>query len=99
MQTKLMVDWLLLEWKLQIQTGYLMLFTQQKSYHFSVHNRNIISIGKRSLKNQISVRLERGSYASQLLSISGIDQRGPAAKNDNFFKTYFRKLAMTTNDS
>ena len=35
-----------------------MLFTQQKSDHISVHNRNIISTGKRSLKNQISVRLE-----------------------------------------
>ena len=53
--------WLLLEWILQNQAGHLMLFTEILSF---LHNRNIISNGKRSLKNQISVRLERGSFAS-----------------------------------
>ena len=33
---------------------------KQKSYHLYTFNRNIISNGKRSLKNQIIVHLKRG---------------------------------------
>ena len=42
-------------------TPYVVYTTEILSF---LHNRNIVSNGKRSFKRQISVRLERGSFAS-----------------------------------
>ena len=42
-------------------TPYVVYTTEILSF---LHNRNIISNGKRSLKNQIILRLEPGSFAS-----------------------------------
>ena len=57
-------------------TPYIVYTTEILSF---LHNRSIISNGKRSFKNQISVRLDRGSFAS-----CPLDQRELVDKNDNF---------------
>ena len=53
---------LFLERILQNQAGHL----KQKSNHLYTFNRNIISNGKRSLKNQIIVHLKRGPAGKKL---------------------------------
>ena len=72
---------------------YVVYITEISSF---LHNRNIVSNGKRSLKNQISVRLEPGHLLHSSYPYPP-DQTGPADKMIIF--NLFRKLAMTTNDS
>ena len=74
--------WLIREWILQNQAGHLMLFTQQKSYHF--YTTEILFQTVKEVKN---IRLVYSSNPGHLLHISypyPQDQRGLADEGGNF---------------
>ena len=64
MNSKKLVIGLLLEWILQNQAVHLSYVFHTAEILSFLHNKNIVSNGKRSFKCQISVRLEQGSFAS-----------------------------------
>ena len=73
---------LLQEWILQNQAVHLMLFTQQKSYHF--YTKEILF---QTVKGASNVKLVYASNADHLLYSSypyTLDQRKLADKKDNF---------------